>query len=90
MELRMDLGIILAVVGTFLLSHRVKDLSTTHVVSCGVYSTSLMVLYTSSTCFHSFFSLQNTKYIFESLDKCAIYILIAGSYTSFLQVGFFP
>jgi len=30
--------------------------------------------------------MQNTKYIFEVLDKCAIYILIAGSYTPFLQI----
>jgi hemolysin III len=80
------LGIILAVVGSTLLSDQVKDLSTTHVRSCAVYSTSLLVLYTSSTLFHSFFSLQNTKYIFEVLDKCAIYILIAGSYTPFLQI----
>lgn len=80
------LGIILAFAGIFILSNRVKDLSTRHVASCAVYSTSLLVLYTSSTLFHSFFSMQNTKYVFEVLDKCAIYILIAGSYTPILQV----
>lgn len=80
------LGIILAFVGSILLSNRIKHLTTTHVVSCGVYSTSLIVLYTSSTLYHSFFSMQHTKYIFEVLDKCAIYILIAGSYTPFLRV----
>jgi hemolysin III len=80
-------GVVFAFAGSVLLSNRVKDLSTTHVVSCAVYSTSLIVLYTSSTLYHSFFSMQNTKYIFEVLDKCAIYILIAGSYTPFLQVA---
>jgi hemolysin III len=81
------LGVVFAFAGSVLLSNRVKDLSTRHVVSCAVYSTSLIVLYTSSTLYHSFFSMQNTKYIFEVLDKCAIYILIAGSYTPFLQVA---
>jgi hemolysin III len=80
------LGVLFAFVASILLSNRVKDLSTKHVVSCAVYSTSLLVLYTSSTLYHSFFALQGTRYIFEVLDKCAIYILIAGSYTPFLQV----
>ena len=32
------------------------------------------------------FSLLAVRYIFEVFDKCAIYILIAGSYTPFLQI----
>jgi len=80
------LGILLAAIGTFLLSRRARNFSHRHVLSCAVYSTSLIALYTSSTLFHSFFSLQSTKYVFEVCDKCAIYILIAGSYTPFLQV----
>jgi hemolysin III len=80
------LGLLLAVIGCFLMSRRVADRSHLHIISCGVYSTSLVVLYTSSTLYHSFFTMQNTKYIFEVLDKCAIYILIAGSYTPFLQI----
>ena len=80
------LGVLLAFVGSFAMSQRVADKSHLHVVSCGVYSASLVVLYTSSTLYHSFFTMQHTKYIFEVLDKCAIYILIAGSYTPFLQI----
>jgi hemolysin III len=80
------LGIILALMGSSLLSSSVRHQPSRHVVSCAVYSTSLIVLYTSSTLYHSFFILQNTKYIFEVMDKCAIYILIAGSYTPFLQI----
>jgi len=82
------LGIILGIAGSMLLSNKVKDKSFKHVMSCAVYSTSLVVLYTSSTLYHSFFSLQATKYIFEVFDKCAIYILIAGSYTPFCQIIF--
>ena len=80
------LGVLLAFWGSFLMSRRVAGKSTRHVTSCAVYNTSLVVLYTSSTLYHSFFTMQNTKYIFEVLDKCAIYILIAGSYTPFLQI----
>ena len=80
------LGVLLAFAGSFLMSRRVADKSSRHVMSCAVYNTSLIVLYMSSTLYHSFFTMQNTKYIFEVLDKCAIYILIAGSYTPFLQI----
>jgi hemolysin III len=80
------LGIILAIVGAVLLSRRARDMSLRHVISCAVYSLSLLMLYTSSTLYHSFFALQNTRYIFEVLDKCAIYILIAGSYTPFITI----
>jgi hemolysin III len=80
------LGLLLAFLASYLMSARVAHLSLRHVLSTGVYSLSLIVLYSSSTLYHSFFILQNTKYIFEVLDKCAIYILIAGSYTPFLQI----
>lgn len=80
------LGIILAIVGTVLLSERVRGMSLRHGISCAVYSISLVMLYTSSTLYHSFFALENTRYIFAVLDKCAIYILIAGSYTPFLTI----
>lgn len=81
------LGVLLAFLGSFLLSERVRDMSTRHRLSCMVYSASLVVLYVSSTLFHSFFTMLHTRYIFAVIDKCAIYILIAGSYTPFLQVA---
>jgi hemolysin III len=82
------LGTVMCIVGGYLLSERVKDLSHTHKVSCAVYTTSLLVLYLSSTLYHSFFILQHTKYVFMVFDKCAIYILIAGSYTPFMKILF--
>ena len=81
------LGVLLAFVGSYLLHQRVQGLTPRHTVSCMVYSTSLIVLYVSSTLYHSFFTMQNTKYIFEVMDKCAIYVLIAGSYTPFLRIA---
>ena len=80
------LGAVWAAVGAQMLSRRVQNASHVHIISCAVYSTSLLVLYLSSTLYHSFFTLRNVKWIFEVVDKCAIYIVISGTYTPFLQV----
>ena len=82
------LGVVLSLIGGRLLSIRVQDQSLTHTISCAIYTASLLALYLSSTLYHSLFSLQHIKYIFQVMDKCAIYILIAGSYTPFLTVMF--
>jgi hemolysin III len=80
------LGVFFSIAAGLALSNKVKDKSQIHVISCMVYSISLVVLYTASTLYHSFFTMKHTKYLFEVIDKCAIYILIAGSYTPFLQI----
>ena len=69
-----------------MLSLAVRDTTITHRISCAIYTASLLALYLSSTLFHSFFATVNTRRIFRVMDKCAIYILIAGSYTPFMQV----
>ena len=81
------LGVLLCVMGSILLMGRVKHASFNHKWSCCVYSISLLALYASSTLFHSFFALNTTRTIFGVLDHCAIYILIAGSYTPFLRIA---
>mmetsp|Transcript_21709 Transcript_21709/g.31065 ORF Transcript_21709/g.31065 Transcript_21709/m.31065 type:complete len:470 (+) Transcript_21709:68-1477(+) len=81
------LGILLGTIGTFFLSAKVEGMERHYKVSCAVYSISLVVLYMSSTLYHSFFALLRTRYIFQVFDKCAIYILIAGSYTPFLTIA---
>jgi len=81
------LGILLGTIGTYFLAAKVEGMERRYKVSCAVYSTSLVVLYTSSTLYHSFFALLRTRYIFQVFDKCAIYILIAGSYTPFLTIA---
>ena len=81
------LGIILCVIGTICLLGRVRHKSSRYIVSCSIYSLSLLVLYMSSTLYHSFFALQTTRYIFEVFDHCAIYLLIAGSYTPYLRIA---
>ncbi len=57
-----------------------------HVVSFTVYGSCLLILYLSSTLYHT---IQNPKLrpIFRRLDHASIYLLIAGSYTPFLLVS---
>ena len=81
------LGLLMALLGASLMYERTRYMPTSHGVACAIYSFSLITLYTSSTLYHSFFTLLKTKFIFEVLDKCAIYLLIAGSYTPFLQIA---
>ncbi|MCB9480260.1 MAG: hemolysin III family protein [Desulfobacteraceae bacterium] len=56
-----------------------------HVVSCSIFGASLIVLYLSSTLYHSFSS-PKIKYFFKKMDHSAIYVLIAGTYTPFSLV----
>ena len=57
-----------------------------HVVSVSIYGTTLVLLYTASTLYHS---IQNphAKGILQVLDHSAIYLLIAGTYTPFTLVS---
>ncbi len=54
------------------------------IVSAAIYGSTLVLLYTISTLYHS---LQGrAKAVFQKLDHCSIYLLIAGSYTPFALV----
>lgn len=57
-----------------------------HIVSVSIYGTTLVLLYTASTLYHS---IQNphAKGILQILDHAAIYLLIAGTYTPFMLVS---
>jgi hemolysin III len=51
-----------------------------------VYGTTLVSLYAASTLYHAFRK-PEIKRILRVLDHCAIYLLIAGTYTPFVLVG---
>lgn len=57
-----------------------------HVASAGVYGASLLALYAASTLYHAFRK-PGIKKVLRVLDHCAIYLLIAGTYTPFVLVG---
>jgi len=54
------------------------------IVSFSVYGTTLVLLFTFSTLYHSIRG--DAKRIFQKLDHVAIYLLIAGTYTPFTLV----
>lgn len=56
------------------------------IVSCAVYGSTLVCLYTASTLYHSLRS-GRAKRVFKILDHAAIYLLIAGTYTPFTLVN---
>lgn len=55
------------------------------VTSFAVYGTSLTLLFLASTLYHAIIN-EQAKRLFKLLDHCAIYILIAGSYTPLMLV----
>lgn len=54
------------------------------IVSVAIYGSTLVLLYVISTLYHSLRG--KAKAVFQRLDHCAIYLLIAGSYTPFALV----
>jgi hemolysin III len=59
--------------------------SALHIISCSVYGATLVGLYAASTLYHGFRS-PRLKHIFQIIDHCSIYLLIAGTYTPFTLV----
>lgn len=55
------------------------------IISFSIYGTSLVGLFLFATLYHWIRS-EKAKHVFEILDHCAIYILIAGTYTPFTLV----
>jgi hemolysin III len=57
-----------------------------HVVSTSIFGATLVLLYAASTVYHSVWHYQ-TKLLLQRLDHCAIFLLIAGTYTPFALVN---
>ncbi|PIE34335.1 hemolysin III [candidate division KSB3 bacterium] len=54
-----------------------------HVVSFSIFGSTLILLYLTSTLYHSF-PMPGMKKVFRVLDHSAIFLLIAGTYTPFM------
>ncbi|WP_154180548.1 PAQR family membrane homeostasis protein TrhA [Vibrio furnissii] len=82
------IGFILGIVGLVLLlvkamDHRADALT---LASMSIYGGSMIALFLASTLYHAI-PHQNAKRWLKTFDHCAIYLLIAGSYTPFLLVS---
>jgi hemolysin III len=80
------LAAMLSVAGlTLLVTLALQQGDMTKVISFAIYGTSLTLLFTASTLYHSLVN-EQAKRIFKLLDHCAIYLLIAGSYTPLMLI----
>ncbi len=60
----------------------------TIVTSC-IYGISMILLYLISTLYHSLAPSAGKK-VFQILDHCSIYLLIAGTYTPIMMISIYP
>jgi hemolysin III len=82
------IGLMLSVAGLVVLAIiAIRRGTALHIVSCGVYGVSLVLLFAASTLYHSFQS-PRIKHVFRIIDHSSIYVLIAGTYTPFTLVVF--
>ena len=53
------------------------------VISGAIYGATMILLYTMSSIYHGLSPKRYSKKVFQVLDHCSIFLLIAGSYTPF-------
>tara|TARA_Y100001960_G_scaffold80627_1_gene86050 strand:- start:2217 stop:2870 length:654 start_codon:yes stop_codon:yes gene_type:complete len=82
------LGMVLGIVGLVLLLVKAIDhnADAMTITSMSIYGSSMIVLFLASTLYHAI-PYQRAKRALKTFDHCAIYLLIAGSYTPFLLVS---
>ena len=79
-------GAALAIVGAVYLIAASTRGTAWHVVSCSVFSATLVLVYLCSTLYHSLVRTR-ARPVFHILDHSSIYLLIAGTYTPFTLVS---
>nr|WP_231962300.1 hemolysin III family protein [Opitutus sp. GAS368] len=80
------LGAVLSVAGlVLLLVFAGRNGDAWHVVSTAIFGTTLVLLYTASTLYHSLRG-ERLKQRLQKFDHAAIFLLIAGTYTPFVLV----
>ncbi len=80
------LGFLLSVVAAvYLMQLVVPGHQPRTIVACGVYCSTLVVLYAASTLSHTFHDLELRR-LFRTLDQACIFLLIAGSCTPYAVI----
>jgi hemolysin III len=81
------LGAILSVVACYLLLNSAfSDSNVVKTISYAIYGASLLLLFTASTVYHAVQDNEKKK-LYKLLDHCAIYLLIAGTYTPLMMIA---
>lgn len=78
------LGLLLSIYAFFLLLQQGQE-QLARLISFSVFATSGMLLFLASTVYHSLVD-EQAKALFKLFDHCAIYLLIAGTYTPLLAI----
>ena len=77
-------GVIFGIVGLTLMCVFSAQVGTAKdITSCAIFGSALILLYTFSMLYHVFTNFR-AKRVFQLLDHCGIFLLIAGSYTPFV------
>jgi hemolysin III len=80
------IGLVLSIAGfVVLLVFAILRGGALQIISCAVYGSTLVCVYAASTLYHALPS-PRTKRALKMFDHCAIYLLIAGTYTPFTLV----
>ncbi|MGR5149325.1 PAQR family membrane homeostasis protein TrhA [Photobacterium alginatilyticum] len=82
------LGMIFGIVGLVLLLNQAIEANADalSVTSLSIYGGSMILLYLASTLYHAI-PFERAKRALKTFDHCAIYLLIAGTYTPFLLIS---
>ncbi|MFT6986057.1 MAG: hemolysin III [Psychromonas sp.] len=81
------IGSVLALMGMgALLTVSIKQHDPWMIASFSVFGCTLILLYTMSTLYHSFYP-PGLKKLFQTMDHLSIYLLIAGTYTPYMLVS---
>lgn len=80
-------GVVLSILGlSWMLYLSIAAADPWRIVASSIYGASLITLFLASTVYHGMYASRHRE-LFKLLDHCAIYLLIAGSYTPFLLVA---
>ncbi len=80
-------GVVLSIIGlSWMLYVSISAADPWRIVASAVYGATLILLFLASTVYHSMYASRHRE-IFKLIDHCAIYLLIAGTYTPFLLVA---
>lgn len=80
-------GVLLSIAGlSWMLYVSINAADPWRIVASSIYGATLIGLFLASTVYHSMYRSRHRE-IFKLLDHCAIYLLIAGTYTPFLLVA---
>ena len=79
----------LAVLGSIFCILKAIRLDAGDLIGAAIYCTTMICVYTMSSIYHGLRT-DTSKKVMQVIDHCAIYFLIAGTYTPIMVTGFLP